>query len=171
MITSDITVQNAEVTIEENRMDNISRQAAINIAKDLLIKIAEYHQYNQAINNYCAELMKLPSAQSEQIPEHSVWFRISETLVDESNGHITPEQAIEKIRDYMYSMKIPPKGHWVKVSGFATPGGDPVWECSECGKGRHVHGIEHGSYGSDVSDGQWVSCPNCGADMRGEQNG
>ena len=87
-----------------------------------------------------------------ELPEHSVWFRISETLVDESKGHITPEQAIEKIRDYMYSMKIPPKGHWVKVSGFVTPGGDPVWECSECGKGRHVHGIEHGSYGADVSD-------------------
>ena len=40
----------------------ISRQAAINIAKDLLIEIDEYHQYNQAINNYCAELMKLPSS-------------------------------------------------------------------------------------------------------------
>ena len=58
------------------------------------------------------------------------------------------------------------RGRWVKVGGFVTPGGDPVWECSECGKGRHVYGIEHGTYGADVSDGQWVSCPNCGADMK-----
>lgn len=125
-------------------------------------------QFNQWESDIKA-LDALPSAKNE-LTEHSVWFRISETLVDESKGHITSEQAIDKIRDYMYSMKIPPKGHWVMVSGFATPGGDPVWECSECGKGRHVYGIEHGSYGSDVSDGQWVSCPNCGADMRGEQN-
>ena len=58
------------------------------------------------------------------------------------------------------------QGHWVKARGsWCTPGGDPVWECSECGKGQHVYGIEHGTYGADVADGQWVSCPNCGADM------
>ena len=58
-------------------------------------------------------------------------------------------------------------GKWIKASGsWCTPGGDPVWECSECGKGRHVYGIEWRSYGNDVADGQWVSCPNCGADMR-----
>lgn len=47
-------------------MDLIDRQAAIDIAKDLLIKMDEYHQYNQAVNNYCAELMKLPSSQPNQ---------------------------------------------------------------------------------------------------------
>lgn len=57
-------------------------------------------------------------------------------------------------------------GKWVKAKGrWVTPGGDPVWECSECGKGRHIYGIEHGTYGNDVADGQWVSCPNCGAKM------
>lgn len=60
------------------------------------------------------------------------------------------------------------RGRWVKAKGrWCTPGGDPVWECSECGKGRHVYGIEHGTYGSDIADGQWVSCPNCGAKMEG----
>lgn len=57
------------------------------------------------------------------------------------------------------------KGKWVKVHGYATPGGDPVWKCSECGKGVHVYGVEHRSYGEDVSDGQWKACPNCGAPM------
>ncbi len=60
------------------------------------------------------------------------------------------------------------EGRWVKARGsWCTPGGDPVWECSECGKGVHVYGIEHGTYGSDIADGQWVSCPNCGAKMGG----
>lgn len=59
-------------------------------------------------------------------------------------------------------------GRWVNVSGYCTPGGDPVWRCSECGKGMHVYGIEHGSYGADVADGQWVACPNCGARMDGD---
>ena len=63
-------------------------------------------------------------------------------------------------------------GKWVKArGGWCTPGGDPVWECSLCGKGVHVYGIEHGTYGSDIADGQWVSCPNCGADMRGKADG
>lgn len=62
------------------------------------------------------------------------------------------------------------EGEWVKARGsWCTPGGDPVWECSECGKGVHIYGIEHGTYGSDIADGQWVSCPNCGADMRKEE--
>lgn len=60
------------------------------------------------------------------------------------------------------------KGKWVEVGGFATPGGDPVWCCSECLKGRHVWGIEHSTYGGDIADNQWVACPNCGADMREE---
>lgn len=61
------------------------------------------------------------------------------------------------------------RGHWVKVGGYVTLGGDPVWCCSECGKGLHVFGVEHDTYGRDVTDGQWVSCPNCGADMRKEE--
>ena len=56
-------------------------------------------------------------------------------------------------------------GHWIKVGGYVTPGGDPVWCCSECGKGLHVYGVEHNSYGSDIADHQWVACPNCGARM------
>lgn len=62
----------------------------------------------------------------------------------------------------------PRRGKWVEIHGYVTPGGDPVWGCSECGKGIHVYGIEHTTYGADVSDGQWLACPNCGALMEGE---
>ena len=58
------------------------------------------------------------------------------------------------------------KGRWIEVHGYATPGGDPVWKCSECGKGIRVYGIEAPSYNRDYTDGhQWVACPNCGARM------
>ena len=61
-------------------------------------------------------------------------------------------------------------GEWVRVHGYATPGGDPVWACSKCGKGIHVFGIEHSTYNAGVSDHQWVACPNCGAVITGERH-
>jgi len=47
--------------IKKNKMDNdlISRQAAIDLAKDLIIPSESFHQYNQGVSNYCAELVKL----------------------------------------------------------------------------------------------------------------
>lgn len=73
------------------------------------------------------------------------------------------------MRDALALLKQGPKrGRWIKTPGYVTPGGDPVWRCSECGKGIHIYGIEHGTYGADVSDGQWLACPNCGALMEGE---
>lgn len=60
----------------------------------------------------------------------------------------------------------PIRGKWVQLSGYCTPGGDPVWCCCKCGKGIHVYGIEHSTYGAGVADGQWVACPNCGAVMQ-----
>ena len=79
----------------------------------------------------------------------------------------------ERCADYRRIKELPTAdvapvrhGRWIKAKGsWVTPGGDPVWECSECGKGRHVYGIEHGTYGSDVAAHQWVACPNCGAKM------
>ena len=102
-----------------------------------------------------------------------------ESLVVGYSGH-TPDDEFSKGVDFVLDLldSKPPAdvkpvihGRWIKVRGFFTPGGDPVWQCSECGKGRHVYGIEHGSYGSDVSDGQWLACPNCMAIMKGENDG
>lgn len=47
--------------------DLIERQAAISLAGDLQIHDDEYHMHNQAINNYCAEIIKLPSAKPEMV--------------------------------------------------------------------------------------------------------
>ena len=46
-------------------------------------------------------------------------------------------------------------GIWKHALGhFFTGGGDPVWECPRCGKGTHVHGIEHPK--------RIEACENCG---------
>lgn len=46
--------------------DTISRQAAIDIAKDLIITINGYEQHNQAVNNYSARIMQLPPVAPKQ---------------------------------------------------------------------------------------------------------
>ena len=40
----------------------ISKQAAMQIANELQISVDGYHMYNQAVNNYCAEIGSLPEA-------------------------------------------------------------------------------------------------------------
>ena len=77
----------------------------------------------------------------------------------------TIANCIEAIVDLPSAETERKKGKWIEVYGYATPGGDPVWKCSECGKGMHVYGIEAPSYNRDYADGQWVACPNCGAIM------
>jgi DNA-directed RNA polymerase subunit RPC12/RpoP len=77
-----------------------------------------------------------------------------------------PEWRDAKIMDALAevpSVQSRKKGKWIEVHGFCTPGGDPVWKCSECGKGVHVCGVE--TYRTDISDGQWKACPGCGAEM------
>lgn len=103
---------------------------------------------------------------------HSAVIDFFDCVEDDSESPIThhDEQLLSLNKAITTKIKALPSverktGKWVKVGGYATPGGDPVWYCSECGKGLHVYGIEHGTYGKDVSDGQWVACPNCGARM------
>lgn len=103
---------------------------------------------------------------SDLIPRAAAIEAFDDERVDRNYGDVSPESVIEVIESIPAVDAAPVvHGRWVKVPGYATPGGDPVWRCSECGKGVHVYGIEHGTYGAEVADGQWVSCPNCGAMM------
>ena len=47
-------------------------------------------------------------------------------------------------------------GYWLILHGVMTPGGDPVFYCSFCGKDEHVCGIETMYNKHDV-------CRNCGS--------
>ena len=45
----------------------IDKQAAVDIAKELTITVEGYEMHNQAVMNYCAEIMQLPSVQPDII--------------------------------------------------------------------------------------------------------
>ena len=48
---------------------------------------------------------------------------------------------------------------WKKVEGhYFTPGGDPLWECPECGY-KHLYGVEN-------ADEYKHECPNCTIKLR-----
>lgn len=99
------------------------------------------------------------------------WFEDEESLTERQLERAAEDEKAAYERGLMDGRNESARhGRWIKVHGYITPGGDPVWKCSECGKGIHVYGIEHGSYGSDIADGQWVACPNCGAKMDFEEN-
>ena len=104
----------------------------------------------------------------ETVDEYMEQYKITDAKQIYTNGaELVP---IFRMKQWFEHKPERKTGKWVKVHGFCTPGGDPVWACSECGKGVHVYGIEHGTYGADVSDGQWKACPNCGAMMDGEED-
>lgn len=59
----------AQPELKTGTLDLISRAAAIDLAHELIVPNEyKYGLYNQAINNYCVEIMNLPSAQPEIIP-------------------------------------------------------------------------------------------------------
>lgn len=86
-------------------------------------------------------------------------------IVFHTNLSSDAKETVEDIINNFDDDCIITHGKWVKVGGFATPGGDPVWKCSKCGLGIHTYGVEHMTYGSDIAEHQWVSCPNCGTVM------
>ena len=52
--------------------DAISRQQAIDIAKDLTITVEGYEMHNQAVMNYCADIMQLPPIK----PKRGRWLKL-----------------------------------------------------------------------------------------------
>lgn len=56
-------------------MELIDKQMAINIAPKLIIALNGYEMHNQAVTDYCVEIMQLPPTQPEQR-----WIPCSERL-------------------------------------------------------------------------------------------
>jgi rubrerythrin len=109
--------------------------------------------------NYMSEL-------DNPISEKKMQIVINNYFKTECSVNTSIREAFEKGFRIGVSKSAEKTGEWVKVHGYATPGGDPVWACPKCGKGIHVYGIEHGTYGKDIADHQWVACPNCGAKLK-----
>lgn len=87
---------------------------------------------------------------------------LEEDFDDDLDDHFYDDD--DDLEDDAYTERA--RGEWVKVEeNVITAGGDPIWICSKCGKGKHVYGKHHRSYNNDISDLQWIACPNCGAIM------
>ena len=80
--------------------DLISRQAAIDLAPELIVPNEhKYSIYNQAINNYCVEIMQLPSVQPEPLSDaytKAVWTWLLEYQIKaaELKGRYTPYEVL-----------------------------------------------------------------------------
>lgn len=85
-------------------------------------------------------------------------------------GYMDDNEELQELIDRFPEEK-PRKGKWIRVhtGEYRTPGNDPMWKCSVCGLGQHVWGNNHDSYVGGVTYHQWITCPNCGTVMEGEQ--
>ena len=150
---------------EVNRMnDLISRQAAI----DALCKAGCESRYCGASCDDVKAIEQLPPAQPEKRTEERTETHARDCVsgvaaiiaaieaVDEWDGGYNMQRA-NMIRDAIKALpsEQPQRmnGKWIDVT---KTGGAELWKCSECGE-------------LELEDSYF--CPNCGADMRGEQNG
>ena len=84
--------------------------------------------------------------------------------IDYTNGneYINYEQAVHEVEQLSSAQPERPKGNWVEI------GDEPYdeWECDVCGFVIDGSGCIDPEEYRDV----YKFCPNCGADMRGEQD-
>lgn len=104
----------------------ISRQVAIDIAKELIITINGYEQHNQAVNNYSAKIMQLPSAQPERRKE--ILYRHYKggtyELVCNNVTHTETGESLVIYRDYRGQLWARPESMFyglVKVGDVLEP--------------------------------------------------
>jgi DNA-directed RNA polymerase subunit RPC12/RpoP len=149
--------------------DMISRQAVLSLAKEL--KFGDY--VTRQIDPY--DVQMLPSAQPERLTDDDFeTIRIHLNAYKEKlcNQHRWKEaekyqRIIDRFMTFASAQPERKTGKWELLPLSIIP---PVYKCSACG--RHAVWITTGclvnrheeSYLSDF-------CPNCGAYMRGEQNG
>lgn len=76
---------------------------------------------------------------------------------------IVNEQVIEKIKTGELALQDNRKtGKWIQENMFDEEFG--VWKCSACSESWATEGVGH------PIEANYKFCPNCGADMRGEEN-
>lgn len=144
--------------------DCVSRQAAIDAAECIVEHhaITPYKTMAEAMDHLKRILNGMPSAQ----PEQSTEVRdILQYLDEYLHPIVSPEHwsVYSELYDMvsMLSSTQPPriKGRWIDDGLYSDNFPHHEWRCSECGE--NVIEI----------DTPWFKfCPNCGADMRGEEN-
>ena len=77
----------------------IDKQAAVDIAKELTITVEGYEMHNQAVMNYCAEIMQLPSIQPDTTTHDSIPAETGKNDGDRTSGDcISRRESLEKTR-------------------------------------------------------------------------
>ena len=81
--------------------DAISRQQAIDIAKDLTITVEGYEMHNQAVMNYCADIMQLPPIQPVIVPCDYA-KACNEVTMDKLTSAVAYYDVLEELRKHGY---------------------------------------------------------------------
>ena len=138
--------------------DLISRKEAVDIAKDLIITINGYEQYNQAVNNYSAKIMQLQPAQPEQHidADGTLWITVPD--IKQVKRVIVDEEKSKLCRQF-YMEEEQRTGKWERHYSRPNVYADLCWHCSACGY-----------YHADNWTNKFKFCPNCGAKMEGANN-
>ena len=159
-----------EERTETHACDCVSRQAVQEIVDRIggmypyrqIGNRDSYSQYNEAwtdaTNRVGAELNSLPSAQStmdQQNGGDTVSRQAAMDAVIKRDANCGIDSA-EVLKDLPSAQPERPKGEWITddLSGIIS--------CSRCGNDAPMETTGGGQYKSKF-------CPNCGADMRGEQ--
>lgn len=79
---------------------------------------------------------------------------ISDRLITKVKDHYVNPYEVDEICEAILDGTPLPKGHWIQTDNYFSWRLNYV-ECSCC----HKYSLEEGDY-----------CPNCGADMRGDEN-
>jgi hypothetical protein len=113
----------------------VNRQAAINIANDLIVKISGYEQHNHAVNSYSAELMNLPPAEPkhDENPLQEQVDDILQYLDDILHPIVSPEHwsVYSELHDMVSKLQSAqterPNGEWIPSEN------EMFVHCSRCG--------------------------------------
>ena len=155
--------------------DLISRQAAIDAIGEKSDEIFKTKQKGATYPHddffqgmaYAENVVKqLPPANNSEIPNSSDTISRAKAIeaLDKRFDSIPMEQTSEILMLRKDLRELPPaqperiRGRW--ISADAIFGGEPFY-CSECGENTRD---------TVMGKPRWNFCPNCGADMRGEQD-
>ena len=91
---------------------------------------------------------------ADKLKQHYTWIRYADSETADLFDNIIDQQPTADVRENV-------RGEWIiKTDGFVIK---RVWGvCSECGNTLDFSGVNAGR-------GDANFCPNCGADMRGDQ--
>jgi hypothetical protein len=80
-------------------------------------------------------------------------------------GEIGGADVLRQLIDAQPTVDSVVHGHWIDLGEH----GDSNWQCD--GRGRSWYLFKCSHCGNKITDMKYPYCPNCGADMRGDQKG